>query len=254
MIDKVKGICRENVEDLKNKVVILENCLQERKNLIVELEDIIKLFDNEEQFVSNLTPMETFDILRKIGYEDENEMTNIYVEMIKEIQSSPKENSDSSLDNNKGITVEENIQVTNNNNNDNDNNDDDEISFSDLNIVNNLDDNDVKSELIGKIDDTTTDLYINTDNKEELKLGNEKIVNHFIKLFDSNFISDDKSYFIKNNRINKELLINNLKKIFNTDFEVENVMDMLCEACTNGMNFDENEVAEIREELENITV
>ena len=31
-------------------------------------------------------------------------------------------------------------------------------------------------------------------------------------------------------------------------------MDMLCQACTNGMNFNDEEIAEIKEELENITV
>ena len=278
MIEKVKGICRDNVEDLKNKVVILENCLQERRNLIAELEDIIKLFDDEEQFVSNLTPMQTFDILKKIGYEDEQEMTNIYVEMIKEIQSSPKENkvdftneetNNSYIDLTPISSVEEvskdskeEIEDTNEENSFEDNND--EFDLASLNVLNNLEnneledneleDNEVKNELIDKVDDNVSDMYIDTDNKEELQAGNDRIVNHFLKLFDSNFISDEKSYFIKNNRVNKEILTNNLRQLFNTDFEVENVMDMLCQACTNGMNFDDEEIAEIKEELENITV
>lgn len=269
MIEKVKGICRDNVEDLKNKVVILENCLQERRNLIAELEDIIKLFDDEEQFVSNLTPMQTFEILKKIGYDDEKEMTDIYVEMIKEIQSSPKEkvevpvSEENDKDNYIELTPINNVQEVSNvseeNNEDNIEENNDEIDLASLNVINNLennelDDNEVKNELIDKIDDNSSDMYIDTDNKEELQAGNERIVNHFLKLFDSNFISDEKNYFIKNNRVNKEILTNNLRQLFNTDFEVENVMDMLCQACTNGMNFNDEEIAEIKEELENITV
>lgn len=260
MIENIRGLVSSKKQSILDEQESLRQKIQEL-NSDIEVLDQIKVALNDNDYFMKITPNDAFNLLEKLGYDKKEEKLDVYMKLVSSINDAfikpsviepiKEENKVEPVKQEESVTVEptfENNEI---------NSFDTDFSFDGFDTkVEESVEMPVNNEVVEEQNVSKYQKYIDkiTNPTEELSPNNEQLMNSCMQAINESVLSDSNSYFLGDITINKQQVMNNMRKLFAGNIEANDVLPMLTVGMSYGTTTDETVMDEILDYLKALQV
>ena len=253
MIENIRGLVSNRKQNILDEQENLRKKIQEL-NSEIEVLDQLKVALNDDEYFMKITPNDAFNLLDEIGFKSKEEKLDVYMKLVSSINDTNK--NEQSINENafkmegSSLKIEE-PKVDQFEKND--------FSFDTVdNGLNSFEtvQPEIKEEPVAKQSESKYQKYIEKieNPTEELTPSNEQLMTSCMQAINESVLSDSNSYFLGDITINKQQVMDNMRKLFAGNIQANDVLPILTVGMSYGTTNDESVMDEILDYLKALQV